>query len=415
MTEEVFQKTATLEERHARTFDRLISPLSRDAFLSQFWGQSFLRLVGYKGKFESLLPWEELNTILEQHHLEPPRLRLLRDGKQLDSRLYLGPNKERSALKPGSLINCLAEGATLSLDNVDELAPGLGQLSEALQEVLRSRTFVNLYASWRTQRGFDLHWDDQDTVILQVSGRKHWKLYPPTRLHPLKNDVETPLTPSGEPAWDGVLEDGDLLYLPRGWWHVAFPLDEPSLHLTVTIKPADGTDFMLWIVERLKSSSEIRMRVPHLASDLDRKQYVSTLRERLNESWDDDALERFMAEWEANIPLPPKLCLPSEPLESRSTITLETGVRLASSRRMSFFGTTADGTTSFVAGGIRGECSTHLAPALAELRGTTSCSVEELCAHLPDQGARSELITLLTALTMRGVIQIEHRKKNSSD
>jgi hypothetical protein len=77
---------------------------------------------------------------------------------------------------------------------------------------------------------------------------------------------------------------------------------------------------------------------------------------------------------------------------------------------LAFSGKTVDGTTSFVAGGIRGECSTELVPALAELRGTTSRSVKELSAYLPDQSATSKLIILLTALVMRGVLQIEHQE-----
>ncbi len=410
MAKEASQKIPTFEEGQAIVFDRVISPLSRDAFLSEFWDKSFLRLVGYRGKFASLFSWDELNAILKQHRLPPSQLKLFRDGKRIDSRLYMAANKGRRRLNPGALINHLSEGATLILDNIDELSPAVGELAEAFEEILRSRTLVNLYAGWRTQKGYDLHWDDHDTAILQVSGRKHWKVYPPTRLHPMNDDVEAPPTPAGEPAWEGIVEDGDMLFLPRGWWHVAFPLDEPSLHLTVTIIPADGTDFLRWIIERLKSFPEVRMNVPHLAADTDRKEYVSKLRQRLNEVWDDDALETFIAEWESNIPLPPRIGLPFAPVKNRSTITLETRVRLASSRRLAFSGAAADGTTSFVAGGIRGECSTELVPALAELRGTASCSVEELCSHLPDQGSTPQLIILLTALVMRGVLQIEHRE-----
>jgi ribosomal protein L16 Arg81 hydroxylase len=408
MAKEASQETSTLEAGQTIAFDRVISPLSRDSFLSEFWGKSFLRVAGYKGKFASLLSWDEFNVILKQHRLPPSQLKLFRDGKQIDSNVYMTANKGRPRLNPGAFINHLSEGATLILDNIDNLAPAVGKLTESFEEILRSRTLANLYASWRTRKGFDLHWDDQETAILQLSGRKYWKVYPSTRLHPLIEDVEASPTPTGEPAWEGSLEDGDMLYLPRGWWHVAFPLDEPSLHLTVTIIPADGTDFLRWIVERLKSFPEVRMNVPHLASDADRKEYISKLRQRLNEVWDDDALETFIAEWESNIPLPPRVGLPFAPVESRSAITLETRVRLATSRRLAFSGKTVDGATSFVAGGIRGECSTDLVPALAELRGATSRSVKELSAYLPDQSATSKLIILLTALVMRGVLQIEH-------
>jgi hypothetical protein len=310
-------------------------------------------------------------------------------------------------LKPGAFINCLAEGATLILDGINELSPGVGQLADAFQEVLHSQTTVNLYAGWRNQKGFDLHWDAQDTMILQVSGRKHWTIYSPTKLHPLREDLEATPEPAGEPVWDGILEDGDMIYLPRGWWHVAFPLEEPSLHLTVTIVPANGVHLLNWLVEELKRHAEVRMNVPHLASETDQKQYVQRLRELLTDAWDDGVMERFIAEWEAQIPVRPHIRLPFAPIEGRAPITMETKVRLASSRRVAFTGRPINGLVSYIASGIRGECSEDLVPALQELRGTSSRSVAELSAHLSDPSLTPKLLILITALVMRGALQRE--------
>lgn len=398
-----------ISESQSTLFDLVLSPLSRDLFLSEFWGKFFLRQVGHKGKFESLFSWAELNAILNHHRLPPSQLKLFRDDKQIDVYLFLADNKRKPRLNPAVLINHLAAGATLILDNVDDLAPKVGQLSEAFEEVLRSRTLVNLYASWRTQKGFDLHWDAQDTVILQLSGRKHWKVYPPTRQHPLKEDVEAPLVPTGDAAWEGILEDGDMLYLPRGWWHVAFPLDEPSLHLTVTIVPANGVNLLKWSVEQLKRNAEVRMNVPHLANDAARKWYVQRLRELLVEFWNDEVLERFITEWEGAIAPRPSIRLPFGPIEARAPISMETNVRLASSRRIGFVAAAENGFVFFVAGGFKGECSTGLVPALRLLSGTVSHSIGELCAQLPNQNDISKLMILITALAMKGAVQIESR------
>ena len=393
-------------QKATAVFDRLLLPLGRDAFLTRFWGKSFLRLAGQQGKFEFLISWEELNSILEQHHLKPPRLKLLKDNKQIDPSLYLAINDQRSKLRPAAFINQLAEGATLILDCVDELAPAVGHLADSWQEVLRSRTNVNLYAGWRTQTGLDLHWDVQDTMILQISGRKHWTVYQPTRLHPLREDV-APGKPTGEPFWEGVVEDGDLLYLPRGWWHVARPLDEPSLHLTVTIAPADGMDLLRWAIKQLLSDPEVRMNVPHLASESERKDYVEKMRERLMEVWSDDVLERFLAEWEMTVPLRPQLRLPFAPFEAAASLSRETNIRLASSRRIKLFPHSQNGTVSYVTGGIRGACSTDLVPALELLSGYESHSVNELCSRLSHQDDSPKLIVLLTALAIKGAVHIE--------
>ena len=402
------QQFPIAKEDSTGTVDRTIAPISLDSFLSEYWGKSFLHIVGHRGKFASLISWEDLNSILEQDRLDASRLRLLRDGQTLDSSLFIAGEPGRSGLKPGAFINYLSEGATLILDGVNELSPIVGQLAEAFQEVLRSETTVNLYAGWRNQKGFDLHWDTQDTIILQVSGRKQWTVYAPTRLHPLKEDLEPTPRPTEEPVWDGILEDGDLIYLPRGWWHVAFPLDEPSLHLTVTIVPANGLDLLLWLASEVKRHAEVRMNIPHSASNIDRKQYVQTLRKLLIEAWDDSALERFVAEWEAQIPVRPRINLPFAPIENRAPITMETKVRLASSRRVGFSGTPTNGMVPYIASGISGECSVDLVPALSLLSGTSSHSVGELSTQLSDQSLTSKLLILITALVMRGALQTEN-------
>ena len=43
-------------------------------------------------------------------------------------------------------------------------------------------------------------------------------------------------------ALDEILHPGDLLYIPKGCYHVAVPMNEPALHLTVSIRnPCRGS------------------------------------------------------------------------------------------------------------------------------------------------------------------------------
>jgi ribosomal protein L16 Arg81 hydroxylase len=117
----------------------------------------------------------------------------------------------------------LTNGATLILNSCEEVSPPLRALCVHLQRLFHVGVIVNLYAGWRHDNGFDVHWDDQDTLILQVSGRKHWKVWEPTRLHPFKEDLvdTSPKTkPETPPIWDAVLDcsvcrgDGGTLRIP---------------------------------------------------------------------------------------------------------------------------------------------------------------------------------------------------------
>jgi hypothetical protein len=94
----------------------------------------------------------------------------------------------------------------------------------------------------------------QDALVLQVEGRKRWRLYDAVVEQP-RPDLKFKPTAAeiGEPFVDFVLEAGDLLYLPSGLVHEARTLGggeeeeegagPPSLHLTLGV---ESTVFGSW-------------------------------------------------------------------------------------------------------------------------------------------------------------------------
>lgn len=162
---------------------KLLEPCLPDEFLRSTWGKTYRYIQGWRGKFAYLLPWDQFNTILTEHRLDFPRLRLARDGKSLPASSYL--KHTRSARQTTAIPRLLSEeltkqlrqGATLVLDAVDELFRPLRELAEALEYFFHEHVQINAYAGWQTARGFDLHFDDHDVFILQVAGRKRWKVY----------------------------------------------------------------------------------------------------------------------------------------------------------------------------------------------------------------------------------------------
>jgi hypothetical protein len=272
---------------------------------------------GRSSKFSALLPWPVLNRILEEHRLEPPRLRLTREGKPVpaDNWLSWQPNRRKSGspiprLDSTALTRELREGATLVLDNVDELHDPVRRMAEALERVFHVRVQVNSYSGFRTAHGFDLHWDDHDVFILQVAGRKRWKVYGMTRQFPLGSDIEAIDEPPTEPLWEGLLEDGDLLYIPRGWWHVATPLDEPTLHLTVGVNNLTGADFLAWFANRLKTAEVVREDLPHVGGAKTLVEYGERLKAAVLEAWRPDLIEEYLSRMDVTARARPSLTLP---------------------------------------------------------------------------------------------------------
>jgi ribosomal protein L16 Arg81 hydroxylase len=274
-------------------FDEIIAPLTREEFLTRYWDQESLRIPGSHGKWTALLPWAGLNELLTHQRLPAPRLLLYKSGRALPADVYQEVPNGRLKIKP--MLQQLESGATLIVNRVHEAIHDLRGLAADVARTLRATVHVNLYASWGYDNGFALHFDHQETFILQVHGRKKWQMWGPTRLHPLRPDVEEAARPQTSPLWEGLLEQGSVLYMPRGWWHVAFPIGEPSLHLTVTVVTPSGFDLLTWLAGELRSSVTVRHNLPLLAPAPRQAAYLEALRADVLAAITPDLLERYAA------------------------------------------------------------------------------------------------------------------------
>ena len=384
-------------------FDQVVAPLGAGVFLKDYWLKTLVHIPGEAGRFADLLTWSELNAILEQHRLAPPRLKLYRDGQAIDPSHYLTPALFGvPRLDAGGLVATLAQGASLILDDAQELAPRLRDLITRFQDVLHTDAYANLYAGWHRQKAFHVHWDAQEAMVLQLYGRKHWKVYAPTRMHPLKNDIEAPPPPSAPPAWEGILDDGDVLYIPRGWWHEAFPLDEPSLHVTVSLTPPTSFDYLGWALSRLRRHPELRASLP--LGENSHAEAVGAIAKLLAGIQQEAPLANFLSEWDANIRPGACVRLPHAPYAQLSAITETDSVRLASLNRLSFsqqgeqFAFTAAGRLWTVPGVFK--------PVLSRLQNSRDVRVGELAAMLSSPNSRNDLLNSLGVLAQAGVVLV---------
>lgn len=98
---------------------------------------------------------------------------------------------------------------------------------------------ANVYLTPKGSQGFAPHYDDIEAFVLQVEGKKHWRVYKPTSRNttlPRESSKNFKQDEIGEPCLDVILEAGDLLYFPRGYIHQANTLkDSHSLHITVSM------------------------------------------------------------------------------------------------------------------------------------------------------------------------------------
>ncbi|MEU3721502.1 cupin domain-containing protein [Streptomyces sp. NPDC031705] len=242
--------------------------LGGDTFLAQSYFRSHLVVRGKPDDFADLISWTTPNQVIATHRLEPPRLRLSQGGEMVPLRRYAVPVTTRRAtvwhrIQPAELHARIREGASLVVDSIDEIHGPTTAAAEGLERFLRTPVQANAYASWTATEGFGTHWDDHDVVVCQAEGAKRWRIYGPTRPAPTWRDTDTPQVPDGEPLADIVLNPGDTLYLPRGWWHaVTADQGAPSLHLTFGLTTQTGADFMTWVIDQLRDDVRFRTDVP---------------------------------------------------------------------------------------------------------------------------------------------------------
>lgn len=284
-----------------------------------------------EGKAAALFGWPQLNAALAEHRLAPPRLRLERAGGDATAGLFKSRRSRRGAtlldLDPAVLMERLREGATLIVDAVNELSPPLQALCAGLSAEFVASCQANMYACWGTTQGFDVHWDDHEVFVVQVEGRKEWALYGVTEASPTRRGAGLQANPPETPTERIVLEPGDVLYLPRGYWHAAVGLGGPTMHLTIGLTRKSASDFLHWLADEMLDAAEVRADLPFEAGERATSERIAAVLGRLAQAEPQALARRYRRHVEAMLVQRPALSFPDIgaqdaplPLERRLTL-----------------------------------------------------------------------------------------------
>jgi hypothetical protein len=160
----------------------------------------------------------------------------------------------------------MRDGGTLVMDALNQREPKLKLLCRLLEQQLSYRFQTNLYLTPPKGQGFTPHWDNHDVFILQVHGSKHWKIEKRRRTFPaddqqMSNADEERVLASDFDAF--TLNQGDLIYIPRGFVHAAECGAEPSLHITLGIHPPNWNALLHATIKALaRSDNDLRRALP---------------------------------------------------------------------------------------------------------------------------------------------------------
>lgn len=264
---------------------RLLSPEGPRSFHTRHLGKRFLHSPGHRSELADLFRWEDLNRILATERLDPQRLKIVRAGRVTPFPLIaertpqLIPNGSPRRLLGPEVVEQLDAGATLVMDAVEELHLPLRAFVQRIEQELRCLVQVNVYVSAGVTEGLALHWDDHDVFALQVAGRKRWRVVGPTLDQPVRDTAPPPRPSDHAPAvFDDVLEEGDILYVPRGWWHAVRAVGEPTIHLAVSARIPQALDLVHATLGRAAGTDQrLRDDIPTWATAEDRDEWLRQL------------------------------------------------------------------------------------------------------------------------------------------
>lgn len=241
------QRRVPVRDGHP-ALSRLVSR-SPEEFAQDNWGSEPLlsRAAELPAPFTDLFSNDAVDELVSERGLRTPFLRMAKDGATLPERSFTSGGGIGAGitdqLSDDRLLRHFADGATMVLQGLHRTWQPVIAFSQDLAADLGHPVQVNAYVTPAQNTGFSDHYDVHDVFVLQVEGRKQWRIRPPVHPLPLRDQPWTDRRPAveqaatREPLIDTVLEPGDCLYLPRGYLHSATALGEVSTHLTIGVHP----------------------------------------------------------------------------------------------------------------------------------------------------------------------------------
>lgn len=232
----------------------ILAPVTTDEFLREHYEQKpLISTRGGSDRFASLLSVQALDEFLASADLHEGMLSLAKGGSPVAPEAYVGGD---GRVSPVAVAREYGGGATIVLPQLHASMYRLGQFCRALEQLFSCQVTTNIYLTPSGHQGFPPHYDNHDVMVLQVSGRKKWRLYETAVDTPYRGErFEQSGFEAKEISNEFTLEPGDFLYLPRGVMHDAENVgDEPSLHITVGFFTKKWADLMLEAISELAIS-----------------------------------------------------------------------------------------------------------------------------------------------------------------
>jgi len=247
----------------------LLDPMPVEDFLRDVWERKPLHRKRRDARYyDAVLTGRQIQALLDGADLRHPALQLAKNGAYYPPEAFTRNVKHGTEVFAGvpDMDKVRAEyrsGATIVLPAMQRLWPPLRNLCDAVEEELSHAVHANVYLTPGLCAGFSPHYDTHDVFVMQVAGRKRWRIGDPAVSIPHSTQ---PFSSGGRltdtPTRVVDLEPGDLLYLPRGYVHSAATVEGASAHVTLGVTVFTWVELAAEILQASKSVRAFREALP---------------------------------------------------------------------------------------------------------------------------------------------------------
>lgn len=292
------------------SFDDILAPISSEKFFADYYDKKPLYIPGTPDKFKNVMNWGVLTRLLNMNAIwSEESLLLVLDRKVISPEEYCHSEMDRNGnncLRPDAekVMDWLSKGASLGINDIDTLTPEIANVVTIFEKALTAKGQCNLYCSWHQRQAFHSHYDTHDVYAIHFEGEKTWRVWTNRMPHPVRHprfissgeDFDT--KNRGEVLMEVIMKPGDLLYLPRGWYHDALSSSEGCNHIAFGMTHIIGLDLLTNISDMAVNQEIYRHNFPRLeegrgALKAHAKKLISELADIVETDEFLDAFERF--------------------------------------------------------------------------------------------------------------------------
>jgi len=237
-----------------RTLEEILHPVTPAQFRADHEGRQPLHIPAADGSDKrALLTWDAFNGLLNQSNVwDSERLKLMRHDDAVPPEQYCRRKRTPEGLiwrpSPAKVEVFLSAGASILANDVMTLHSPITHAGVALGEALAAEVGASVFCSFKGGRAVATHYDVHEVFAVQTEGEKVWSLYEGRVINPVGYPPGMTQTDFNKDCGRLVstitMKPGDVLYMPRGFYHDTVTPDQPSLHVSFTVMPLTGRSIL---------------------------------------------------------------------------------------------------------------------------------------------------------------------------